>query len=231
MTRAPLEAWAAPPVKGLSWPCTRPRRTPAQAPWPLGRCAGLPGHGLTAPAFPQRPISPPSPLLPSRAAALAAAPGVPCLAQRLGLGNTHGRVPPLEVLSQVGHETPQGDAACPACALTALLVARLQGCPTPRASRRSAPGAGAAPERPTPGAIHSALRPITRALQWSFAAPGHTGQHAWPRSGAFPGDMAIVRVTPAPVAAALHRLVATVPQAGGSAGRQRPPLGGIRMKR
>ena len=131
MTRAPIEAWDTQPVKGGSWQGNRPRRTPAQAPRPVGRFARMPGQRLADPALPQLPVPAPSPSLPNVAAAAAPHPGVPRLAQRLGFGYAKGRLPPLEGLSPLVHKTPQWHAACPARAVTDFLFERLQSFGTP----------------------------------------------------------------------------------------------------
>jgi hypothetical protein len=159
----------------------------------VGRLARLPGQLLTDPALPQLPVSAPSPWLPHLAAEAPPDPGVQFLARRLGFGNATGGVPPLEVLSPIGHETPQGDAACPACALTDRLLARLQGCLTHLASVGPTPSNREAQKRAAPGAVHRTLRRMHRALPWSCEAPGHPGQHAVPSSGAFHIDIAVSR--------------------------------------
>jgi hypothetical protein len=134
----------------------------------VGRFARIPGQVLTDSALPQLPVPTPSPLLPNVAAEAPPHPGVQLLARRLGFGQAKGRVPPLKVLSQFVPETPQWDAACPARALTDLLLARLQGFGTHPASVGPTPSECKAQERPTPGAVHGTFDRVDRELQSSF---------------------------------------------------------------
>jgi hypothetical protein len=80
------------------------------------------------------------------------------------------------------HETPQWNAACPARALTDLLLERFQGFITHLASVGPTPHEREAQERPAPGAVHGTFSRIHRELQASCEEAGDTSQHAVPRS-------------------------------------------------
>jgi hypothetical protein len=129
-------------------------------------------------ALPEFPVPAPPPLLPYIAAETPPYPGVQLLEPRLDFRHANVGVPPLEVLSQVLHNTQECDATCPAGPLTDLLLERLQGFDTHLAAGSPPPREREAQKRPVPGAVHRALGRIDRELQASLHEPRHTGPYA-----------------------------------------------------